>query len=183
MTHGAGSHARCPLLRALDRSFTQAGVRVVLHDLAFRRARPSGPPRAGDGQKDRDDLRESLRPLRGAGPVYAGGVSYGGRMLSMVAAADPAACDALLLLSYPLHPPGRPGQLRTAHLPALRTPVLFTHGDRDPFGGIGELRLAMQLLAGPARLLVVDKAGHDLRGLAPDAVARDFLEFVSGQGG
>jgi len=156
------------------------GLRVVLHDLAFRRARPSGPPRVGDGQKDRDDLRETLRALRGSGPVYAGGVSYGGRMLSMVAAADPAACDALLLLSYPLHPPGRPEQLRTAHLPDLRTPTFFTHGDRDPFGSIDELRLAVQLLAGPARLLVVEKAGHDLRGMAPENVVRDFLEFVSG---
>lgn len=148
--------------------------------MAFRRARPTGPPRAGDGPKDRDDLRIVLQALRGEGAVYAGGVSYGGRMVTMAAAEDAALCDAVLLLSYPLHPPGKPQQLRTAHLPLLRVPAFFVHGTRDPFGSVEEMTGALALLGGPSRLRVVEKAGHELRGLPSGAVASEFLDFVSG---
>ncbi len=73
------------------------------------------------------------------GPVILGGHSYGGRQSTMLAAEEPGLVEALLLLSYPLHPPGKPAQPRTAHFPALRTPALFVHGTKDPFGTIEEL--------------------------------------------
>jgi len=101
-------------------------------------------------------------------------------MVSMTAAGDPAVCDGLLLLSYPLHPPGKPGQLRTAHLPALRMPAFFAHGGRDPFGSVEEMKNAVPLVGGKWRLHVVEKAGHELRGLAADMVVGEFLTFVSG---
>jgi predicted alpha/beta-hydrolase family hydrolase len=80
----------------------------------------------------------------------------------MLLAEDPSAADALLLLSYPLHPPRKPDQLRTAHLPTLRTPTVFVHGTRDPFGLPEELQEAIKLIPAPVSLSLVEGAGHDL---------------------
>jgi predicted alpha/beta-hydrolase family hydrolase len=81
----------------------------------------------------------------------------------MLAADEPELAAALLLLSYPLHPPGRPGTLRTAHLPRLRVPGVFVHGTNDPFGAIGELRDALSLVPAPTQLIAIEGAGHDLK--------------------
>ena len=74
-----------------------------------------------------------------SGRLFLGGHSYGGRQSSMLCAEEPDLVSGLLLLSYPLHPPRKPEQQRTQHLPDLRTPTLFVQGTRDPFGSIAEL--------------------------------------------
>jgi predicted alpha/beta-hydrolase family hydrolase len=74
---------------------------------------------------------------------------------------DPVGAAALLLLSYPLHPPGKPDRLRVSHLPGLRVPTLFVHGTRDPFGAIDEIEAARALIPGRTALLPVE-SGHDL---------------------
>ena len=80
----------------------------------------------------------------------------------MLAAEEPALADALLLLSYPLHPPNKPDQLRTAHFPSLRTPAVFVHGTKDPFGTIEELRTALQIIPVRTELVTLEGLGHDL---------------------
>jgi uncharacterized protein len=75
---------------------------------------------------------------------------------------DPSGIDGLLLLSYPLHPPNKPGQLRTAHFPALHTPSLFVHGSNDPFASVEELRAALELIPARKELSIIEGAGHDL---------------------
>src|SRR5579864_4729922 len=97
-----------------------------------------------------------------SGRVFLGGHSYGGRQSSMLAASEPGVCDGLLLLSYPLHPPKRPDELRTVHFPKLRTPALFVHGTRDPFGTLAEMESTLMLIPAPTDLIPVDGAGHDL---------------------
>jgi predicted alpha/beta-hydrolase family hydrolase len=97
------------------------------------------------------------------GRVFLGGHSYGGRQATMLAAADPKAAYGLLLLSYPLHPPNRPEQLRTAHFPKLAVPAVFVHGARDPFGTLEEMRLALGLIPAPVMLVEIGRAGHDLK--------------------
>jgi len=74
--------------------------------------------------------------------VFLGGHSYGGRQTSMLIAEEPGLADGLLLLSYPLHPPRKPGELRTKHFPELRKAAFFVHGTRDPFGTIKEMKAA-----------------------------------------
>lgn len=81
----------------------------------------------------------------------------------MLASEDPEVADALLLLSYPLHVPGKPEQLRTEHFPRLRTPALFVSGTKDPFGTPAETRKALALIPGRHELQLVEGAGHDLR--------------------
>ena len=82
----------------------------------------------------------------------------------MLAADHPELADGLLLLSYPLHPPRKPTELRTAHFPKLHTRALFIHGGRDPFGSQGEMNSAINLIAAETRLLELEGAGHDLAG-------------------
>jgi predicted alpha/beta-hydrolase family hydrolase len=80
----------------------------------------------------------------------------------MLCASEPDLVSGLLLLSYPLHPPRQPGQLRIQHLPDLRTPSLFVHGTRDPFGSIEEMTSALLLVPAKTEFMKVEGAGHDL---------------------
>ncbi len=184
LTHGAGGDCRMPLLTAVAAAFVRAGVTVLRCDLPFRQKRARGTPARGDAERDRAGLRDAAALLRSAVPgrVFLGGQSYGGRQASMLLAEDPEIASALLLLSYPLHPPGQPDQLRTAHLSALRTPTLFVHGGRDPFAAEEELRAAAALIPARVRVVELEKAGHDLlRGrFDVDAlVAAPFLDLAA----
>ena len=177
LTHGAGSNANAPLLVKLARAFAENGHLVLRYDLPFRIARPGGPPMPAAAARDREGVAAAIAAARGMvrGRVVAGGHSYGGRQTSMLAAERPGAADALLLLSYPLHPPKKPDQKRTAHLPELRTPALFVHGTADGFGSPEEIREAMALIPARTDLLVVEGAGHDLKragDLASDILGR-----------
>ena len=111
------------------------------------------------------------------GRVTVGGHSYGGRQASMLAAEQPGLIDALLLLSYPLHPPKKPEQLRTAHFPDLRTPALFVHGARDPFATSEELAAAVAAIPVKTKVLTLDRAGHELKGLDVQACVAEFGSF------
>ncbi len=164
ITHGAGGNCEAPLLRAIADAFQAAGATTLRFDLPFRQRRPKGPPAPTDAVKDRAGIKAALTALRGRarGRILLGGASYGGRQASLLAAEDPQTADRLLFLSYPLHPPGKPDQPRTAHFPKLRTPCVFVHGTGDPFGSIPELKAALTLIPAPHILVVVDGAGHDL---------------------
>ncbi|HYA16191.1 MAG TPA: alpha/beta family hydrolase [Bryobacteraceae bacterium] len=164
LTHGAGANSKAPLLVAVASAFCEAGWFVLRCDLPFRQARPFGPPAPAAAARDRAGLRDAAGFLRAraVARLLLGGHSYGGRQASMLAAEDPEAADALLLLSYPLHPPQKPQQLRTRHFPALRTPALFVHGTKDPFGSIAEMEEARKLIPAQTRLIAIEKAAHDL---------------------
>ena len=165
LTHGAGSNCEAAVLAAAANAFAGAGVTVLRCDLPFRRARPKGPPPRGAAAADRAGLETALAFLRGhaSGRIFLGGHSYGGRQGSMLAAERPGVADALLLLSYPLHPPKQPEKLRTEHFPELRTRAVFLHGPTDPFATAEELQAAVRLIPAPTRIVTVPSAGHDLR--------------------
>ena len=164
LTHGAGSNCDSPLLVALADAFCASGVTVLRLDLPFRQLRPHGPPPRGSAEHDQQGLRAAVTSMRQqtSGRVFLGGHSYGGRQASMLSAAEPGLVDWLLLLSYPLHPPQRPSELRTGHFPDLKTPALFVHGTRDGFGSIDELVAAMKLIPARTQLLPITGAGHEL---------------------
>jgi hypothetical protein len=188
LTHGAGGNSHMPLLVALSQAFTDAGFVVLRCDLPFRQQRSFGPPRPGDAARDRLGLKNAIAAVRGLGGVkrlFIGGQSYGGRQASMLIAEDQVA-DGLLLLSYPLHPPGKPEQPRTQHLPHIRVPVMFVHGMHDPFGTIDEIESARKLIPGKTLLVPVESAGHDLgfKGkpkpqALPSLVIGEFKRFFS----
>jgi uncharacterized protein len=164
LTHGAGGNCRGPFLTALGEAFSGGGFVVLRCDLPFRQARSFGPPRPGDATRDRQGLKNAVIVLRNIAPgrIFLGGQSYGGRQATMLCAHEPGLVDGLLLLSYPLHAPGKPDQLRTQHLPKLCIPTLFVHGTRDPFGSIEEMKDALKLIPAQTGLLPVEGEGHDL---------------------
>ena len=183
LTHGAGSNCHAPLLIRMARAWEEAGYLVLRYDLPFRQARPKGPPFPAAAGRDREGIARAAEAVRtlAHGRILLGGHSYGGRQSAMLAAERPDVADALLLLSYPLHPPDKPEQKRTSFFPQWRLPALFVHGTADPFGSIEELREAMALIGARTDLLVVEGAGHDLAraaGLAREAIQR--LEALAG---
>lgn len=163
LTHSAGGNCNSPLLIGLAERLCEAGLVVLRCDLPFRQSRPHGPP-MGSAEKDQAGLHRAVQVLRRQinGQVFLGGHSYGGRMATMLCAREPSSADGLLLLSYPLHPPRKPEQLRTAHFPRLQTRALFVHGTRDPFGSIEEMKSALALIPAETRLLPIEGAGHEL---------------------
>ncbi len=184
LTHGAGANCQSKLLTALANAFAEAGYLILRCDLPFRQSRPHGPPFPAMAARDREGLRRAVEILRGktTGKIFLGGHSYGGRQSSMLAAEQPELVSGLLLLSYPLHPPRKPAELRTAHFPQLRTPALFVHGSRDPFGSHEEIKSALALLPARNSLMEVEGAGHDLLGKKaqenlPEQIVHAFQAF------
>lgn len=163
LTHGAGGSRESPMLVALCDEWARRGRLAIRYDLPYRRRRPKGPP-SGSSAADRAGIAEALAVARtlAAGPLIAGGHSYGGRLTSMVVAEQPAAADELTLFSYPLHPPGKPERLRTEHFGSISVPTVFTHGSSDPFGSLEELRAAVALIPAPTAIVEVNGARHDL---------------------
>lgn len=201
LTHGAGSNAQAPLLIALSEAFSADGFIVLRCDLPYRQTRSFGPPGPGDAARDRAGLKNAitvlatelgaprlaaarrgdLEPPRSNDPkrIFLGGHSYGGRQSSMLCAEEPELVSGLLLLSYPLHPPRKPDQQRTQHLPDLRTPTLFVHGTRDPFGSIAEIESALKMIPAKTKLLPIEGAGHDL-GFKGKAKQETLTATISG---
>jgi predicted alpha/beta-hydrolase family hydrolase len=193
LTHGAGGNAQMALLVALAEAFAGAGCAGLRCDLPFRQQRPYGPPRPGDAVRDRENLKHAVGAMRKLlpGRLFLGGQSYGGRQASMLVAEPPVneekqLADGLLLLSYPLHPPSRPDQPRTQHLPKIEVPVMFVHGTHDPFGTMDEIESARKLIPARTLLLPVEGAGHDLgfkgkkkREELPAAVLAAFQTFFA----
>lgn len=162
LTHGAGGNRDSPLLVHLCDEWAGRGWLALRYNLPYRRRRPKGPP-SGSAAADRAGVAEAIAAARAlsGGPLIVGGHSYGGRLTSM-AVADGAEADGLRLFSYPLHPPGKPDRLRTEHFDSIRTPTVFTHGTRDPFGTIDELRAAATLIPAPVEIVEITGARHDL---------------------
>jgi predicted alpha/beta-hydrolase family hydrolase len=177
LSHGAGSNKDAPLLVRLARVLADSGYFVLRYDLVFRRSGRKGPPVPAVAVHDRAAIIRTADEMRklASGRIIAGGHSYGGRQTAMAAAEHAGLADALLLLSYPLHPPKKPEQKRTAFFHELRLPVLFVHGTADPFASPEELRDAISLIPARTDLLLVEGAAHDLKrspDLAPELETR-----------
>jgi predicted alpha/beta-hydrolase family hydrolase len=184
LTHGAGANCQAPLLVALANEFSERGLTVLRFDLPFRQLRPHGPPIRGSAERDQQGVQHAIESMRKLVPgrVFAAGHSYGGRQSSICAASNPKLADGLLLLSYPLHPPQRPTELRTAHFPELQTAALFVSGSRDGFGTIDEMAAALKLITSRTRLLTVANSGHELlskknQDELPQRIADEFKEM------
>jgi predicted alpha/beta-hydrolase family hydrolase len=185
LTHGAGADCQSKLLIEMSNALADSGFTVLRFDLPFRRERPHGPPSPSNAARDRDGLRRAVSIMRERKnkQVFLGGHSYGGRQASMLASEEPQLADGLFLLSYPLHPPRKPNQLRTSHFPRLTTPTFFVHGTRDPFGTTAEMSSALELIPGSHAILEVDGAGHDLlpkktANELPSNVVNEFSKFL-----
>jgi predicted alpha/beta-hydrolase family hydrolase len=162
LTPGAGQGPDAPALVAIEEAL--APMPVERMDFPYRKAgrrAPDRPPvllnavREGAAELLK---RAKLKPDR----LVLGGRSMGGRMCSM-AVADGLPALGLVLISYPLHPPGKADRLRTEHLPNIAVPTLFVSGTRDAFGTPDELNAAIALIPAPTTTVWIDGADHSLR--------------------
>ena len=169
LTPGASATRDHAQLVAIDRALAVEGVSVERIDL------PSSRP----GAKVLAAIRDAAAAL-GPGPAVLGGRSFGGRMCSM-AVAEGLPALGLVLVSYPLHPPGRPEQLRVEHFPRLDLPCLFVSGARDPFAAPAELEEATTAIPGEVTHVWGEGGGHGLRGHDAE-VAGAVRDFVLGLG-
>lgn len=163
LTPGAGSDRNHPSLVAIEAAV--APIAVARVDFPYRRAGRRSPDRAPRMVACVIDEAAALASRAGVSPqqVVLGGRSMGGRMCSM-AVAQGLSAGGLVLIAYPLHPPGRPERLRTEHFPALEVPCLFISGTSDPFATPDELETASALIAAPVSHVWIERAGHELRG-------------------
>jgi predicted alpha/beta-hydrolase family hydrolase len=165
---GAGADRDHHTLVALEEAV--APMPVVRMDFPYRKAGRKAPDRAPvleAAVRDELDALVADRRIRPRKAVVMGGRSMGGRICSMVVAAGTPAAG-LVLISYPLHPPGKPDRLRTEHLPYLDVPVLFISGTRDPFGSPDELESATAVIPGPVTHHWIEGGRHDLKGSDPE---------------
>jgi predicted alpha/beta-hydrolase family hydrolase len=178
LTPGAGSSRDQSTLVAIEEAL--APLPVVRIDFPYRREGRRAPDRAPKLIACVVEEAEALAATTGVAPasIVLGGRSMGGRMCSMaVAEGLPAA--GLVLISYPLHPPGKPDRLRVEHLPELTVPCLFISGTRDPFGSPAELEVATADIPGAVTHVWFEGAGHDLKrrdGDVADAVVSWFSQ-------
>ncbi|HEX2641915.1 MAG TPA: alpha/beta family hydrolase [Thermoanaerobaculia bacterium] len=139
LAHGAGAPMDSASMEAVARGLGERGVRVARFEFPYMRARREGGRRRPPDREPvlRQTWLDVIAALGGGKDLVIGGKSMGGRFASMVA--DEAEARGLVCLGYPFHPPGKPRQLRVAHLENLRTPALIVQGTRDPFGSREEV--------------------------------------------
>jgi len=170
LTPGAGRGRDHHTLVALEAGLAPRPVARV--DFPYRQAGRRAPDRAPTLVASVVDAARGLAERLGVdtGSLVLGGRSMGGRMCSM-AVAEGLDAAGLVLLSYPLHPPGKPERLRVEHLPALDVPCLFVSGTRDPFGTPAELEAATAAIPGPVTHVWLEGGRHDVADRDDEIVA------------
>jgi predicted alpha/beta-hydrolase family hydrolase len=176
---GAGADRNQSALVAVDEAVTALGVVVERMDFPYRKAGRRAPDRPPVLLRAVEEEAAALAASSGLGPegLWLGGRSMGGRMCSMAVAGGLLA-RGLVLISYPLHPPGRPDRLRVEHFPELTVPCLFVSGTRDTFGTPAELELATEVIPGPVTHQWIEGKDHGMRG-ADAQVAAVVAEWIS----
>lgn len=164
LAHGAGAAMDSDAMNAMAAALAEAGFRVARFEFAYMAARREGsrkpPPKA---ERLCEEYLAAIDALALPGPLFIGGKSMGGRVASLVADRlhGEARIAGLICLGYPFHPPGKPDQLRTAHLEGLATPCLICQGTRDPFGTREEV--AAYDLSPQVALFWLEDGDHDLK--------------------
>jgi uncharacterized protein len=182
--HGAGGNRHTPQLVRFAESLAASSRRVLLYDFPYtdRGRRAPDPPAVLEATTRAvgDFARASL----GAAKLVHGGKSMGGRIASQVVAAG-APADGLVFLGYPLHPPGKPGQLRDRHLPRIEVPMLFVQGTRDTFARPDLLAAVLERLGAKATLHPVEGGDHSFAvlkssGRTPREVEAEVAKVILG---
>jgi len=184
LAHGAGANQRSGFMVQFAGALAARGIETITFNFVYSEAGRRLPDR-------NDELEACWRSViaacrsgtiggnRERRKLAIGGKSMGGRIATQVAAADPDALAGLVLLGYPLHPPGRPDKPRSKHLPEIRTPMLFVQGSRDAFGTPDELAPIVATPTAPVRLCVVEGGDHSFKVAKKGARSQDQVyEFI-----
>lgn len=165
LAHGAGASQSSAFMVAFARGLARRGCHAVTFNFPYTEQGRRLPDRAPTLEACFRDVIAAVRarPDLASGPLVIGGKSMGGRMASHVAAQGLPGLAGVVALGYPLHPPGRPEQLRAEHLTRIRQPMLIVQGSRDAFGTPEELRAALVPLGATATLQVVEGGDHSFK--------------------
>lgn len=181
LAHGAGAPQQHPFMVSFARALSARGVDIMTFNFLYseqHRQVPDRMPQLVTCYRAAIDAARNEMP--GARErLFIGGKSMGGRAATHVAAADPAiALAGIVLLGYPLHPPGRPDQLRDAHLPDVKRAMLFVQGSRDTFGTPSELKPILASLDPLPTLHHVEGGDHSFKVSGPDARSRQAALYA-----
>ena len=157
--HGAGGNIADKSMLSVTRALGARGLSIVRFNFLYREKRSNRPDPMPKLKATTEAVVARVRAELGPKTLIIGGRSMGGRAASMLAA-DGFDCSGLLLLAYPLHPPGRPDQLRDAHLPSIRVPVLCVNGTRDPFCTPELMKGVLERMTAPWQMLWLETADH-----------------------
>jgi uncharacterized protein len=181
LAHGAGAGQRSAFMVAFAAALSSLGLDVVTFNFPYTEQRRRIPDRAPVLEACYRDVIAAVRGELGSARrvLCIGGKSMGGRIATQVAAADASLPVAgLVLLGYPLHPPGRPLERRDKHLPSIGRPMLFVQGTRDAFGTPDELTQILQTLEPAPTLQVVPQGDHSFKLSRKDPAAQAAIETV-----
>lgn len=177
LTHGAGGGADHRLLLALDEALPLPVRRMEFSYRAEGRKAPDRAPKLIASVID-EAARFAVDLDCDPAAIAFGGRSMGGRICS-IAIAEGLPAAAAVLLSYPLHPPGKPDRLRIEHFPELTVPTLFVNGDRDPFGTPDELAEHIPAIAGPVQVHWLEGQRHDPKPSFDDEIVEVVDRFLA----
>ena len=182
LAHGAGAGQQHPFMVSVARLLSAKGISVVTFDFPYMRERRKVPDRAPVLEAAFRELIAAAQEWAPRLPLFIGGKSMGGRMATHLAAQQLDALKGVVVFGYPLHPPGKPDQPRTAHLPSITVPVLIVQGERDTFGAPDELRPVVKTMTAQVTLHVVAKGDHSLsvRGQKRDETLANVADIVVG---
>lgn len=179
--HGAGAGQHHPFMAGVSRGLAARGVDVVTFDFPYKRLQKSAPDRPPVLEQSFRDVVAAGRKWSKAERLFIGGKSMGGRIATHLAAQGLESLSGVVCFGYPLHPPGKPQQLRIEHLPSITVPVLVIQGERDSFGTPDELRPHLEAMNAEARLHVIPRGDHSLgaRGRTPAETQSELAEIAA----
>jgi predicted alpha/beta-hydrolase family hydrolase len=180
--HGAGAGQGHPFMTAFARDLANAGVDVVTFNFPYMEARRKVPDKAAVLEAAFRDVVAAARarPALDRRALFIGGKSMGGRIATHLAAQGLAGLQGVVVLGYPLHPPGRADKLRTDHLPRMSVPALIAQGERDAFGTPPELAPFIPTMPAGTQVHVVAGGDHSLtvKGVKPDVVRATVIAAI-----
>jgi predicted alpha/beta-hydrolase family hydrolase len=166
---------------ATARGLAARGVDVVTFDFPYMARGRGGPDRPPVLEQSFREVIDAARQWSGASRLFIGGKSMGGRMATHLGAQRLQGLDGIVVLGYPLHPPGKPEQLRVAHLPSIEAPVLIVQGERDTFGTPDEFTAHVKAMKAEVTLHVVHGGDHSLavRGAKGKGVHDSVMDTIA----
>lgn len=183
LAHGAGAGQRHPFMTAASRGLAVRGIDVVTFDFPYMHDGRKVPDKAPVLEACFREVVASVRsrPDLASGQLFIGGKSMGGRMATHLGAQGLEGLAGIVVFGYPLHPPGKPEQLRVSHLPSIRVPLFVIQGERDTFGTPAELKGPLATVPGPALMHAVPGGDHSLtvRGRRKDEVFESLLDTAA----
>ena len=160
--HGAGAGQHHPFMAGVSKALATRGIDVVTFDFPYKRLQKSAPDRPPVLEQAFRDVADAARRWSKATRLFIGGKSMGGRIATHLAAQGVESLSGVVCFGYPLHPPGKPQQLRVAHLPSITVPMLVIQGERDAFGTPDELRPHLEAMKAEVHLHVIPRGDHSL---------------------